>query len=86
MADFPGSTFLPWRSATGPTLTIFTANFADLDAASLADVQSFFKTYYAPNNAVLLILGDVKPDEGLALAKKYFGDIPQEPTTIRRSA
>jgi len=39
-------------------------------------VQSFFKTYYAPNNAVLLILGDVKPDEGLALAKKYFGDIP----------
>ena len=49
---------------------------ADEAAASLADVQSFFKTYYAPNNAVLLILGDVKPEEGLALAKKYFGDIP----------
>src|SRR5258708_10506301 len=54
----------------------FDGDFDDLDAASLADVQSFFKTYYAPNNAVLLILGDVKPDEGLALAKKYFGDIP----------
>jgi len=75
MADFPGSIFLPWRSVTGQR-SQFYGDFADLDAASLADVQSFFKTYYAPNNAVLLILGDVKPDEGLALAKKYFGDIP----------
>src|SRR5258708_23541425 len=54
----------------------FDGDFDDLDAASLADVQSFFKTYYAPNNAVLLILGDVKPDEGLTVAKKYFGDMP----------
>jgi predicted Zn-dependent peptidase len=47
-----------------------------LDAASLIDVQAFFKTYYVPNNAVLLMLGDVKAEEGIALAKKYFGDIP----------
>jgi predicted Zn-dependent peptidase len=39
-------------------------------------VQAFFKTYYVPNNAVLLMLGDVKAEEGFAFAKKYFGDIP----------
>jgi zinc protease len=39
-------------------------------------VQAFFKTYYLPNNAVLLMLGDVKADEGMALAKKYFEAIP----------
>ena len=55
----------------------FYGDFADLDAANLSDVQAFFKTYYVPNNAVLLILGDVKADEGIALAKKYFGDIPK---------
>src|SRR5260370_5546367 len=54
----------------------FYGDFADLDAADLKDVQAFFKTYYVPNNAVLLILGDVKPEEGIALAKKYFADIP----------
>jgi predicted Zn-dependent peptidase len=69
--DLPPIAFRNWANAHN-----FYGDFADLDAASLADVQSFFKTYYAPNNAVLLILGDVKSDEGLALAKKYFSDIP----------
>jgi zinc protease len=69
--DMPPVAFRNWANAHN-----FYGDFADLDAASLADVQSFFKTYYVPNNAVLLILGDVKADEGLALAKKYFGDIP----------
>jgi zinc protease len=69
--DLPPVAFRNWANAHN-----FYGDFADLDAASLADVQSFFRTYYAPNNAVLLILGDVKADEGLALAKKYFGDIP----------
>src|SRR5712691_9947499 len=54
-------------------------DFADLDAATLDDVQAFFKTYYAPSNAVLLILGDVQPDEGFALAERYFQDIPSGP-------
>src|SRR5579859_2669206 len=54
----------------------FYGDFADLDAADLADVQAFFKTYYVPNNAVLLMLGDVKAEEGFALAKKLFADIP----------
>ena len=69
--DLPPIAFRNWANAHN-----FYGDFADLDAASLADVQSFFKTYYAPNNAALLILGDVKPDEGVALAKKYFDDIP----------
>ncbi len=69
--DLPPIAFRNWANAHN-----FYGDFADLDAASLADVQSFFKTYYAPNNAVLLTLGDVKPDDGLTLAKKYFADIP----------
>jgi predicted Zn-dependent peptidase len=69
--DLPPVAFRNWANAHN-----FYGDFADLDAASLADVQSFFKTYYTPNNAVLLILGDVKPDEGLALARKYFEGIP----------
>jgi predicted Zn-dependent peptidase len=69
--DLPPVAFRNWANAHN-----FYGDFADLDAASLADVRTFFKTYYAPNNAVLVILGDVDPHEGFALAKKYFGDIP----------
>jgi predicted Zn-dependent peptidase len=42
-------------------------------------VQQFFRTYYAPSNAVLLILGDVTPDEGFALARRHFAPIPAGP-------
>jgi len=72
--DMPPVAFRNWQNAHN-----FYGDFADLDAAHLGDVQAFFKTYYVPNNAVLLILGDVKPGEGIALAKKYFGDIPAGP-------
>lgn len=48
----------------------------DLQAASLEDVKAFFRTYYAPNNAVLAIVGDFKPAEVKALVEKYFGNIP----------
>jgi zinc protease len=51
----------------------------DLNAASLEDVQQFFKTYYAPNNAVLTLVGDFKTPEALAKVKKYFGEIPAQP-------
>jgi len=54
----------------------FYGDFSDLDAATLADVQVFFQTYYAPNNAVLLMLGDVDPQEGFVLARRYFEGIP----------
>lgn len=54
-------------------------SMADLDAADVSDVQAFFKTYYAPNNAVLTIAGDVKTDQALALIHKYFDRIPSQP-------
>ncbi|HTQ96960.1 MAG TPA: pitrilysin family protein [Candidatus Acidoferrum sp.] len=73
--DMPPVAFRNWANAHN-----FYGDFADLDAASLADVQKFFRTYYLPNNAVLLILGDVNPQEGLAMAEKYFGPIPAGPT------
>jgi len=69
--DMPPVAFRNWANAHN-----FYGDFADLDAASLADVQKFFRTYYVPNNAVLLMLGDVNPAEGFAFAEKYFGPIP----------
>jgi len=69
--DMPPVAFRNWANAHN-----FYGDFADLDAAHLGDVQAFFKTYYVPNNAVLLLLGDVKAGEGMALAEKHFGGIP----------
>ena len=51
----------------------------DLDAASLEDVEQFFRTYYAPNNAVLTLCGDFEPAEAKQLIEKYFGDLPRGP-------
>lgn len=48
----------------------------DLDRASIADVQAFFRTWYVPNNASLSIVGDTTPAEAFALAETYFGAIP----------
>jgi predicted Zn-dependent peptidase len=55
---------------------------ADLDAASVRDAEEFFRSYYAPNNAVLTLVGDFKTDIALNLIKKYFEPIPaQTPPT-----
>ncbi len=48
----------------------------DLDAASIEDVSEFFRTYYAPNNAVLSVVGDVDPADIRRWAERYFGGIP----------
>ena len=69
--DMPPVAFRNWANAHN-----FYGDFADLDAACLPDVQTFFRSYYVPNNAVLLILGDVNLADGFALAEKYFGNIP----------
>lgn len=50
----------------------------DLSAASVEDVKSFFRTYYAPNNAALVLIGDFQTADVLARVKKYFGDIPRQ--------
>jgi predicted Zn-dependent peptidase len=52
----------------------------DLDAASVDDVKAFFRTYYAPNNAVLSIVGDVETAAVRASVERYFGAIPANPT------
>ncbi|MBN2364518.1 MAG: insulinase family protein [Calditrichaeota bacterium] len=54
----------------------FYGELEDIEAANLNDVQDFFDTYYKPNNAVVVITGDMIPSEALRLVKKYFGDIP----------
>jgi zinc protease len=54
-------------------------SMADLSAASVEDVRSFFKTYYAPNNAVLVIAGDIDVPQAKALVRKHFGSIPAGP-------
>jgi len=54
----------------------FYGDLRDIEAAKLDEVRQFFKTYYAPNNAALVIAGDVSPDAVRALVEKYFGDIP----------
>jgi predicted Zn-dependent peptidase len=54
----------------------FYGDLADLDSANLEDVQTFFKTYYAPNNAVLVVVGDFEIPEGRKLVDQYFSKIP----------
>ena len=70
--DLPGKA---WD--TYPNAHNFYGDFKDLDAANIRDVQAFYEQYYAPNNAVLAVVGDVKPDEVFEKAEKYFGSIPQ---------
>lgn len=54
----------------------FYGDLKDLDAANLEDVESFFKTYYAPNNAAISVVGDFEMGEAKAWIEKYFGGIP----------
>jgi predicted Zn-dependent peptidase len=51
----------------------------DLNAASIDDVKDFFRIYYAPNNVVMVLAGDLDAKEALAKVKKYFGGIPRQP-------
>ncbi len=55
----------------------------DLNAASVEDVVTFFRTWYAPNNAVLSIVGDVDEEEAHAAAARYFGPIPANPNIVQ---
>jgi len=62
----------------------FYGDLKDIEAATLPDVQTFFKTYYAPNNAALAIVGDFDPAEAKKFVEKYFGalkasELPAQP-------
>lgn len=61
----------------------FYGDLKEIDAATLTDVQAFFKQYYAPNNAVLVVAGDVDPKQVLGWAKQYFGPIPRSANVVR---
>ena len=69
--DMPQYVNTNWNNAHN-----FYGDMKDLDAATLADVQQFFKTYYAPNNAALAVVGDFDTKEATVMIKKYFGAIP----------
>ncbi len=68
--DLPGKAF-----DTYPNAHNFYGDFHDLDAANIKDVETFYEQYYAPNNAVLAIVGDLNADEVFAKVQKYFGAI-----------
>src|SRR5262245_30465966 len=59
---------------------------ADIQAAKLDDVKNFFKTYYAPNNASLVIVGDIDKAAVKALVEKYFGPFKKGPAVPKPSA
>ena len=56
----------------------FYGDLKELEAATLEDVRGFFKTFYAPNNAVLVVVGDTTAAEVRRLAEKHFGAIPSQ--------
>ena len=69
--DLPQQANTNWYNAHN-----FYGDLEHLDAATLADVQQFFKTYYAPNNAVLVVSGDIDTKQTLEWIRKYFSGIP----------
>jgi zinc protease len=56
----------------------------DLDAASVDDVREFFQTYYVPNNATAVLVGDFDPKEALALVTQYLGRVPKSDKPVPR--
>ncbi len=61
-------------------------SMADLDAASLATVKDWFRDHYGPNNAVLVLAGDIDAATARPLVEKYFGAIARGPETVRPNA
>jgi zinc protease len=75
---WPQMVFKNWQSSHS-----LIGSFEDLNSATIDDVSRFFKTYYAPNNAVLTVVGDIKIAEARKLIQTYFGDIPSQPQPKR---
>jgi zinc protease len=75
---WPTLMFQNWQSSHS-----LIGSFEDLNNSTVADVSKFFKTYYAPDNAVLVIVGDIQNAEAKKLIETYFGDIPSQPLPKR---
>lgn len=69
--DLPQAANTNWYNAHN-----FYGELDDLDAATLDDAREFFRNYYSPANAALVVVGDFRPDSALAWVRKYFGGIP----------
>ena len=69
--DLPQHANENWHNAHN-----FYGDLSDLDAATLEDVKAFFSRFYAPNNAALVVVGDVDRQQALAWIRRYFGGIP----------
>ena len=74
---FAGSAFAQTQGVSKNEIVI--GSMQDLSAASLEDVKSFFRKYYAPNNAVIAIVGDVDAKSTIEKVRKYFEAIPSQP-------
>ncbi|HEX5819412.1 MAG TPA: pitrilysin family protein [Gemmatimonadales bacterium] len=72
--DMPMAANTNWYNAHN-----FYGELKDLDAATLEDVEKFFRTYYAPNNAALVVVGDFEPATTWRWVERYFGGIPAVP-------
>ena len=69
--DMPQYAYSNWYNAHN-----FYGDLKDLDAANLKDVDDFFNLYYAPNNAALVVVGDINMVEAKAMVEKYFAKLP----------
>ena len=67
-----------------PYKHITIGSMADLNAATIADVREFFKTYYVPNNATLVVSGDFRTQQVIDWTNKYFASIPKSEKPIER--
>jgi zinc protease len=76
--DMPQYANKNWHNAHN-----FYGDLGDLDRATLADVQSFFKQYYTPNNAALVVTGDIDDAQAERWIRKYFDNIPRGTTPAR---
>lgn len=56
----------------------------EMESLDMEDALAFYDIYYSPNNAILVVAGDVEPDEVLALAEQYYGPLPAEPNLPER--
>jgi predicted Zn-dependent peptidase len=72
--DLPQAANRNWFNAHN-----FYGEFADIDAATLEDVRSFYDTYYVPANAVLVVAGDFEPAAARTAIARYFGPLPARP-------
>ncbi|HTK57133.1 MAG TPA: pitrilysin family protein [Gemmatimonadales bacterium] len=77
--ELPGAMYPTGHPYSWPVI----GSMRDLTAASVEDVKNFFRMYYAPNNATLVVAGDVDPAEVRRLVRQYFGEIPRGPAPDR---